>query len=110
MLIIDRRRLYCKPCAVSDIKTVGVCRTIVVSIGVIDGDISHNQIGLPVNAEHLNRRVDILQILNGRRCQVMGEEKFWLGDTTIAAFIIPPTTTISIQGCTRGSTDCDVHS
>lgn len=56
----------------------------------------------------LNGCVLDVQVLDGRGCQAVGIEKLGFGDTPVAAFGIPPTCAVGVQGRTAGTLDRDI--
>lgn len=93
----------------ADIEAVGVVAAVVITVGVVDGDILDDEV-VRFDTDGLNGGVLDAETRDGRVIQGVGVEELRLGLAAVSTFAIPPARTVSVNdGVVLGS-DGDARS
>lgn len=97
--------------ALTNVKTIRICRTVAVSIGVIDGGAVECQTGRAIHREDLNGRVKDVDVVDLRSAQeVVSIKEFRLGLSAVRSFTIPPAAAIAVQNRPGSTRNGDIGS
>jgi hypothetical protein len=93
---------------ITNVESIGVVATVVITIGVVDSDAAHSELTSTVDAEDLHRGVLDVDVLDLGVDHLVGVEKLRLGLAAIGSLSVPPAGTITVKDGTGGSLDSDV--
>ena len=97
------------PAAVTDIKSIGVVATIVIAIGVVDGDMVQHQV-VSLDTEGLHGGVLDIEAGDARVIQAVRVEELGLGLAAVGALGIPPPRSITVDNVSGFTGHLDVLS
>lgn len=81
--------------------------TLSISGLVVDGHISDSESITSIDANSLNGGVLNVKVGDSRISKIMGVEELGLSHATVAAFAVPPTSTVGVEIGTTGTFDGD---